>query len=81
MKAVVFTLLIAVALSGAWTLPDSLPSCYTGLPFSFPLGAGYSYHSVDLPKWAVIDSSKGIITGRSEIAGAWPFNLEVRHGK
>ena len=83
MKVIILSLLVALAVSGGvWaSLPESLPSCYTGLPFSFPLGVGYTYHSVDLPKWAIIDSSKGIITGRSEIAGAWPFNLEIRSGK
>ena len=79
MKTIILALLVAIAFAGH--LPDSLPSCYTGLPFSFELGAGYEYYSVDIPKWAIIDSSKGIITGKHDIAGAWPFTLEARAGK
>ena len=79
MKAIIIAVLLGLALAGGrWNLPDSLPSAYTGLPFSFQLGAGYVYSSVDIPKWAVIDTSKGIITGKSELAGAWPFTLVVK---
>lgn len=81
MKIIVFALLVALAFSFRWNLPDSLPSSYTGLPFSFQLGSGYTYYSADIPTWAAIDSSKGIITGQHTMAGAWPFSLEVHSGK
>ena len=77
MKTFIFVLLVALVFAGSWDLPDSLPSSYTGLPFSFQLGSGYGYVANGLPAWAVIDSSKGIITGKSEKAGAWPFTLDV----
>jgi len=80
MKTILFALLVVLAVSShQWDLPDSLPSCYTGLPFSFQLGAGYEYYSTDIPTWAVIDSSKGIITGKHGISGAWPFTLDVKY--
>lgn len=78
MKTLIFALLVAIAFSGSWDLPDSLPSSYTGLPFSFQLGAGYTYAATGLPTWAVIDSEKGLLHGVSEVAGAWPFTLDVR---
>ena len=77
MKTLIFALLVALVFAGSWDLPDSLPSSYTGLPFSFQLGAGYTYTATDLPAWAVIDSAKGLLTGRSDKAGAWPFTLAV----
>lgn len=78
MKTILIALLIASAIAGgAWNIPDSLPSSYTGLPFSFELGKGYTYRSTDIPAWAIIDSAKGIISGVSEKAGAWPFGLRV----
>lgn len=81
MKAILIALLIASAFAGsAWNIPDSLPSCYTGLPFSFELGKGYTYKSVDIPAWAAIDGAKGILTGVSDKAGAWPFGLRVIDG-
>ena len=81
MKTLIFALLVAVALSGYEFkhLPNSLPSCYTGVPFKFQLGLGYEYHSVDIPAWAAIDASKGLITGVHDVAGAWPFTLDVRY--
>ena len=77
MKAILVALLIVSAFAG-WNVPDSLPSCYTGLPFSYELGKGYTYHPYNLPVWASIDSSKGVITGVSHKAGAWPFAIEYR---
>ena len=80
MKTLIFALLVAAAVAGEWNLPDSLPSCYTGLPFEFQLGVGYTYKSVDIPKWAILNSKKGIITGKHSVAGAWPFHLEAHYG-
>lgn len=77
MKTLIFALLVAIVFAGHWDLPDSLPSAYTGLPFSFQLGAGYSFSAVGLPSWAVIDSSKGVLVGTCDQAGAWPFTLRV----
>ena len=77
MKTLIFALLVALVFAGSWDLPDSLPSSYTGLPFSFQLGAGYTYAATGLPAWAIIDSAKGLLTGRSDKAGAWPFTLAV----
>lgn len=76
MKAILIALLIASAFAG-WNLPESLPSCYTGLPFSFTLGADYVYNAIDLPAWAAINGARGILTGQSDKAGAWPFSLRV----
>jgi hypothetical protein len=81
MKILLLALLVATAVSVNWNLPDSLPSCYTGLPFSFQLGAGYSYKSVDIPAWAAIDAQKGLLSGASDKSGAWPFTLDVSNGK
>ena len=82
MKAILIALLVATAIAGDWDdLPDSLPSSYTTLPFSFSLPAGYTYKSVDIQSWATINSNKGIITGQYENAGAWPFTLTVTNGK
>ena len=77
---IILALLVVLAVSGfKWDLPDSLPTCYTGLPFKFQLGAGYDYYSLDIPAWAAIDSANGIITGKHGVAGAWPFTLDVRY--
>jgi hypothetical protein len=84
MKSLLIAVLVATALAGGhirWDLPDSLPSCYTSLPFSFSLTPGYIYKSVDIPTWAIINQDKGIITGQYEKAGAWPFTLVVADGK
>ncbi len=78
MKTIIFALLVAAAFAGnQWNVPDSLPSSYTGLPFSFQLGTGYTYKPVNLPTWAAIDAAKGILSGVSDKAGAWPFGLQV----
>lgn len=83
MKSVAIALLLVVALAGnvKWDLPDSLPSCYTTLPFSFSLAPGYTYKSVDIPAWAAINGKDGVITGKNDKAGAWPFTLSVADGK
>ena len=83
MKAIFIALLVATAtaMTGDWDdIPDSLPSCYTTLPFSFSLATGYTYESVDIPSWATIDEKKGVITGQHDKAGAWPFTLTVGNG-
>jgi hypothetical protein len=78
MKAILIALLVATAIASDWDdIPDSLPSCYTTLPFSFSLAPGYTYKSVDIPSWAIINEKKGIITGQYDRAGAWPFTLTV----
>jgi len=84
MKILVLSLLVAAAFAGAvpqWDLPGSLPSCYTTLPFSFSLTPGYTYKSVDIPAWAAINEKQGIITGKYDKAGAWPFTLNIGDGK
>ncbi len=83
MKTILIAVLVATALAGGakWDLPDSLPSCYTTLPFSFSLNPGYTYKSVDIPTWAAINQKQGIITGKYDRAGAWPFTLLVSDGK
>jgi len=71
MKPILIALLVATAIAGDFDdLPDSLPSCYTTLPFSFSLAPGYTYKSVDIPSWATINSNKGVITGQHDKAGA-----------
>ena len=80
MRTIILALLIVFAVSVNWKVMDSLPTCYTGLPFEFSLGAGYQYYSADIPAWAILDSKNGIITGRHDRAGAWPFTVEVRQG-
>lgn len=77
MKSILLALLVATALAGHANLPNSLPSSYTGLPFTFDLAKGYTYYSVDIPTWASINSAQGIITGMNEKAGAWPFKLKA----
>jgi hypothetical protein len=88
MKAIISALLIVAVLSGGasetaslWSgVVSSLPSCYTGLPFNLELAGGsssYSYEARDLPSFAAIDAKKGVITGRSESAGAWPINVKI----
>ena len=80
MRTILLGLLITLVFSANWQVVDSLPTCYTGLPFEFSLGAGYQYYSADIPAWAILDSKNGIITGRHNQAGAWPFTVEVRKG-
>ena len=68
MKAVVYAFLAGIALaSSPWYVPDTLPPCYTGLPFNLDLSnsntVSYTYASNDLPSWATLDSTKGVITG------------------
>jgi hypothetical protein len=83
MKVIIAALLIVAVVSGGadtWSLPSSLPSCYTGLPFSLELSTGsadYSFEARDLPAFAAIDGKKGVISGKSESAGAWPINVKV----
>ena len=86
MKAIALAFLAGIALaSGAWNVPDTLPQCYTGLPFNLELSssnaASYTYHSDDLPSWASLDGKKGVITGSSQQAGAWPINVKVSDSK
>jgi len=83
MKTLLISVLIVAAFAGNinWGLPDSLPSCYTTLPFSFSLTPGYTYKSIDIPTWAAINQKQGIITGQYDKAGAWPFTLNVVDGK
>jgi tetratricopeptide (TPR) repeat protein len=81
MKALLFAFFVTLALSGAWEVVDTLPPCYTGLPFNLEIGngrdQGYAYSSSDLPSWASLDNSKGAIAGSSHQAGAWPVNVKV----
>ena len=84
MKAVLIAALIAVVLSGhvAWEVVASFPSCYTGLPFNIAIGNGhahYSYQAFDLPAFAKFDAVKGVISGTSSIAGAYPIAIKVGH--
>lgn len=86
MKAIILALFITLALSGdAWEVVDTLPPCYTGLPFNLELGngkdRGYTYTSIDLPSWASIDRTKGVIVGSSQSAGAWPVSIRVADAK
>jgi len=83
MKALLIALLVSAVLAGktTWNLPDSLPSCYTTLPFNFTLTPGYTYKSTDLPSWASIDQKQGLLIGQSDKAGAWPFSLSVGDSK
>jgi hypothetical protein len=63
---------------------SSLPSCYTGLPFNLELGTGnskYTYKSKDLPSYASLDESKGVISGKSSKADAKTINVYVSDGK
>lgn len=84
MKGIVTALLLGLALSSntnRWNVVDTLPDCYTGIPFSISLGnndaVDYSYSFPDLPSWANFDGSKGAISGNSNQAGAWPINVKV----
>jgi large repetitive protein len=86
MKAIVYALMAGIALtSSQWGVPDTLPQCYTGLPFNLELSnsnaASYSYSSADLPSWASLDAKKGVISGSSQSAGAWPINVKVSDAK
>jgi hypothetical protein len=83
MKAIIIALLVGIALTATpWDVVDTLPSCYTGLPFNLELGNGnsdstYSYAANGLPSWASLDSGKGVISGSSQQAGAWPISVNV----
>jgi hypothetical protein len=81
MKPVIFAFFATLALSGQWEVVDTLPQCYTGLPFNLEIGngkdKGYKYSSADLPSWATIDSVKGSISGSNRQPGAWPVNVRV----
>ena len=89
MKAILLALFVTLAVSGLnnWDLVDTLPACYTGLPFNLEISGGkergYIYEGRDLPNWALLDVKKGIITGNSQSAGAWPVTIRVgdRDGK
>lgn len=81
MKSIIIALLIALALAGgSQPLPDALPSCFVGLPFSFPLGSGWSFSTTNLPSFAILDSAKGVITGVSHSAGAYSFGIKASNG-
>jgi hypothetical protein len=81
MKAILLAFFVALAFTAAWDVVDTLPPCYTGLPFSLELGnsnaLGYTYSSISLPTWAYLDSIKGAISGSSREAGAWPVSVKV----
>lgn len=81
MKALLLAFFVTLALTGAWEVVDTLPPCYTGLPFNLEIGNGrdhgYSYSSLDLPEWASLDKVKGSISGSGHQAGAWPVNVKV----
>jgi hypothetical protein len=81
MKALLLALLVTLAVSQAWDVVDTLPPCYTGLPFNLELSngrdRGYIFESRDLPSWAVLDTKRGVITGSSQIPGAWPVTIRV----
>ena len=80
MRKVIFALFAAVALAGQWNVVSTLPQCYTGLPFNLELASGeveYSYSSKDLPSWATLDRVRGVITGSTKQAGAWPVSIQV----
>ena len=84
MKGIAIALLLGLALTSntnRWNVVDTLPDCYTGIPFEISLGnndaVDYSYSLSDLPTWATFDDSKGAITGSSKQAGAWPINVKV----
>ncbi len=87
MKALLVAFLAGLAVSSNWEVVDTLPPCYTGLPFNLELGNGkdhgYTYTSGDFPSWASLDKSKGVITGSSPTAGAWPVSIKVgdKNGK
>ena len=58
MKAIVLALIVALACAGSWNVVDTLPACYTGLPFSVELSGGkdvYTYVGLDLPNWITLD--------------------------
>ena len=79
MKAVIVGLLLGFASCTAWDVPSTLPTCYTGLPFNIEVGNSdsYSYEAHALPSWAALDKQKGVITGSSDQAGAWPISIKV----
>ena len=88
MKAVIIALLIALTLTGpvVWEVVDSLPSCYTDLPFTIQIANGngrslYSYQAFDLPAFAHLDTTTGVITGTSSIAGAYPIAVKIGYNK
>jgi hypothetical protein len=84
MKAIVLALIVALAFAGNWNVVDTIPACYTGLPFSVELSGGkevYTYVGLDLPNWITLDGSKGVIKGSSDQAGAWPISIKVSNSK
>ena len=84
MKAIVLALFVALAFAGSWNVVDTLPACYTGLPFSVELSGGkdvYKYVGLDLPNWITLDGSKGVIKGSTDQSGAWPVTIKVSNDK
>jgi hypothetical protein len=86
MKSLLIAFFFGLALTGAWDVVDTLPPCYTGLPFNLELGnknsgSTYSYSASGLPSWASLDAKKGVIAGSSQQAGAWPVNVKVSDSK
>ena len=82
MKILLVTLLVVALVSSGhvWNTVSYLPSAYTGLPFSLQLGSGstaYTFIASDLPAFAIIDGKKGVITGKSDKAGAYPVHIKV----
>ncbi|CAM6006512.1 unnamed protein product [Sphagnum balticum] len=90
MKLVASALLFAFALAGStngqgykqvpWDIVSSLPSGYTGLPFNLELTNGpenYQFKGHNVPQFATLDTVKGVITGQSSKAGAYPFSVDV----
>jgi len=83
MKSFVVALLLLSALANSqlsWHVVDSFPSCYTGLPFTINLGTGrevYTYQVTGLPAFAVLDGTTGIITGKTEVVGAYPVSVRI----
>jgi hypothetical protein len=85
MKAALVGLLLGLASAQQWDVVSTLPTCYTGLPFNLEIGSsasqGYTFDAPDLPSWATLDQHKGVITGSSQQAGAWPINVKVSDQK
>ena len=82
MKILVLTLVVvALALANKqWHTVSYLPSVYTGVPFSIPLGTGqvvYTYVASDLPSFVSIDGAEGVIVGKGDKAGAHPVHIKV----
>ena len=83
MKLVASALLFAFAFAGGndqWSLPSTLPSQYTGLPFNLALATGpnkLKFEAHNLPPFVSLDANKGQLSGTSTKKGAFPFSIDV----